>query len=318
MSGGAPNGRGIWAAHLALLAGLFALQYILPPYHATNLARVMVLALFATGYNLAFGYTGLLSLGHALFFAAGMFAGALPAWHFGLGAGAALLLSALAGAAMAGLTGLLALRTAGVSFMIVTLMFAKAFYLTLIYFNQWTGGDQGFALPAASRVLAGQALSQDGPRFFLAWALFSAGLLLCLALVRSRFGRVMVAMRENEDRSRLLGYNPYRVKLLVLVISGGYAGLAGGTWAVLFGYAGAGFAEIQYSILPLLYVLMGGAGVVAGPLLGAVAMFWLVELAAELTSAWLFLVGAALVVLVLFAPRGVLGWVRARLWRDLP
>lgn len=312
------SGRKIWAAHLALLAVLFALQYILPPYHATNLARVMVLALFATGYNLAFGYTGLLSLGHALFFAAGMFAAALPAWHYGLGAGPALLLAVLGGAGMALVTGLLALRTAGVSFMIVTLMFAKAFHLMLIYFNQWTGGDQGFALPAASRELAGQALSQDGPRFLVAWTLFSVGLLVCLALVRSRFGRVMVAMRENEDRSRLLGYNPYRVKLLVLVISGAYAGLAGGAWAILFGYAGAGFAEIQYSILPMLYVLMGGAGVVAGPILGAAAMFWLVELAAELTSAWLFLVGAALVVLVLFAPKGVLGWVRARFWRDLP
>lgn len=312
------TGRAIWAAHLALLAALFALQYVLPPYHVTNLARIMVLALFATGYNLAFGYTGLLSLGHALFFAAGMYAGALPAWHFGLTAGPALGLAALGGAAMAGAVGLLALRTAGVSFMIVTLMFAQAGYLALLYFNAWTGGDEGFALPAGSRVLAGVGLSQDAPRFAVAWALFAVGLLVCLALVRSRFGRVMVAMRENEERSRMLGYNPYAVKLGVLVISGAYAGLAGGAYAVLFGYAGATFATIQYSILPMLYVLMGGAGTVAGPLLGAAAMFWLVELAARVTSAWLFLVGAALVGLVLFAPKGVLGWLRARLWRGLP
>ncbi|WP_225026190.1 branched-chain amino acid ABC transporter permease [Xinfangfangia pollutisoli] len=312
------SGAKVWALHLAVLVALFAAQYLLPPYHATNLARVLVLALFAMGYNLAFGYTGLLSLGHALFFAGGMFAAGLPAYHFGFSAGPALILSLLGGGVLAGAVGLFALRTAGVSFMIVTLMFAQAGYLTLIYFNAWTGGDQGFAVPASGRSLFGFALSSDGPRFAVAWGLFALGFLVCLALVRSRFGRVMVAMRENEERSRLLGYNPFVVKLIVLVISGLYAGLAGGAWALLFGYAGASFATIQYSILPMLYVLLGGAGTVAGPVLGAALMFWLIELASGLTSAWLFLVGAALVVLVLFAPKGILGWVREKVWRGLP
>jgi len=312
------TGGRIWAVHLALLAALFAAQWVLPPYHATNLARIMVLAVFAMGYNLAFGYTGLLSLGHALFFAAGMYAGGLPAWQFGASGGAALLLGLLGGGAMAGLAGLLALRTAGVSFMIVTLMFAQAGYLTLLYFNDWTHGDEGFTLPAAGRTLLGADLSQDGPRYLVAWALCALGLVVALALVRSRFGRVMVAMRENEERSRMLGYNPFTVKLVVLMISGGYAGLAGAGYAVLFGYAGATFATIQYSILPMLYVLLGGAGTVLGPLLGAGLMFWLIEVANRVTSAWLFVVGAALVVLVLFAPRGLMGWLRARVWRALP
>ena len=304
--------------HLAVLALLLALHFVLPAYHHANLARIMVLAVFAMGYNLAFGYTGLLSLGHALFLSAGMFGAGLLIQHFGLTAAPALLIGTLAGAAMAALTGLLALRTAGVSLMIVTLMFAQAGYLTLIYFNAWTGGDQGFAVPTSGRSLFGFPLSSDGPRFAVAWGLFALGFLVSLALVRSRFGRVMVAMRENEERSRLLGYNPFVVKLIVLVISGLYAGLAGGAWALLFGYAGASFATIQYSILPMLYVLLGGAGTVAGPVLGAALMFWLIELASGLTSAWLFLIGAALVVLVLFAPKGILGWVREKVWRGLP
>lgn len=315
MTGGTTR---IWAVHLAVLAALLVAGFLLPSYHATNLARIMVLATFATGYNLAFGYTGLLSLGHALFFAAGMYAAGLPAWHWGWGAGPAFLTGILAGGGMAFVTGLLALRTAGVSFMIVTLMFAQAFALTILYFNSYTGGDEGFVIPDAARSLAGFDLSQDLPRYVAAWAICSTGLLLALLLVRSRFGRTMVALRENEERARMLGINPFASKLRVLVISGLYSGAGGAAYAILFGYAGGSFAGIQYSILPMLYVLLGGAGTVLGGILGATIMFYLTDLASSLTDAWLFLVGAALVALVLFAPRGILGWVRAKLWRGLP
>jgi branched-chain amino acid transport system permease protein len=307
-----------WFLHLTLILALFAAQFLLSPYHTTNLARIMVLAVFAMGYNLAFGYTGLLSLGHALFFAAGMYAAGLPAQLWGLTAGPALILGVAGGGVMAAAVGLLALRTAGVSFMIVTLMFAQAGYLTILYFGATTGGDEGFTLPAASRSFAGFDLSTDTPRFLAALTLFSIALLVSLALVRSPFGRTMVAMRENEERSRMLGYNPFTVKLAALSISGLYAGAAGAAYALLFGYAGASFATIQYSILPMLYVLLGGAGTTFGPFLGALLMFALIEAASGMTSAYLFFVGAALVVLVLFAPKGILGTVRERWVKWLP
>lgn len=308
----------VWLPHVALIAALFAAQFLLSPYHTTNLARIMVLAVFAMGYNLAFGYTGLLSLGHALFFAAGMYAAGLPAQLWGLTAGPALILGILAGGVMAAAVGLLALRTAGVSFMIVTLMFAQAGYLTILYFGATTGGDEGFNLPAATRSFAGFDLSTDIPRFLAALTLFAAGLFISLALVRSPFGRTMVAMRENEERSRMLGMNPFTVKLVALSISGLYAGAAGAAYALLFGYAGASFATIQYSILPMLYVLLGGAGTTLGPFLGAALMFALIEAATGLTSAYLFFVGAALVALVLFAPKGILGTIRERWVKWLP
>lgn len=307
-----------WTLHLALIAVLFTAQYWLSPYHATNLARIMVLAVFAMGYNLAFGYTGLLSLGHALLLAAGMYAAGLPAQLWGWSAGPAFISGIAGGGLIAAALGLLALRTAGVSFMIVTLMFAQAGYLALLYFAPVTGGDDGFALAASSRTLMGFDLSTDTPRFLAALTIFAIGLLVCLALVRSPFGRTMVAMRENEERSRMLGYNPFTVKLAALTISGLYAGAAGAAYAVLFGYVGASFATIQYSILPMLYVLMGGAGTTLGPFLGAALMFALIEAATGLTTAHQFIVGAALVVLVLFAPKGILGTIRERWIRWLP
>lgn len=306
----------IWTLHLFTLAVLAVLLATLPPYHATNLARILVLAVFAIGYNLAFGYTGLLSLGHALFFAAGVYGAALPITYLGLPQLPALVAGLLAGGLVAGVTGLLALRTAGVSFMIVTLMFAQAGYLTLLYFGPVTGGDEGLVLPDAAALLPG--LSADVARATIAYALFSAALLSSLALVQSRLGRTLVAIRENEDRSRMLGYNTFAVKLTALVVSGLFSGAAGAAYALLFGYAGASFATIQYSILPMLWVLMGGAGTVLGPLVGTAAMFYLVDIAGSYTTATLLFVGVALVLLILFAPKGILGTIRERWLTWLP
>jgi branched-chain amino acid transport system permease protein len=311
-------GAKVWTLHLALLVALYVAQFLLPPYYATNLARIMVLAVFAMGYNLAFGYTGLLSLGHALFFAAGMYGMGVPSYLLEWTAAPALITGLIAGGVVAAAVGLLALRTAGVSFMIVTLMFAQAGYLTILYLAPYTGGDEGFVIETAGRTLAGLDLALDGYRYTFAFLLFAAAMLICLIVVRSPFGRTMVAMRENEERSRMLGYNPFTVKLTVLVLSGLYAGASGAAYAILFGYVGASFATIQYSILPMLYVLLGGAGTVIGPFLGAALMFTLIEATSGLTSAYLFLVGAALVALVLFAPKGILGTIRERWVKWLP
>lgn len=299
-------------APVAVLVLLAAAPFVLPGYHATNLARIMVLATFAMGYNIAFGVTGLLSLGHALFFAAGLYATGLLVAQAGVPATLALPAGIAAGAALAALVGLLALRTTGTAFMIVTLMFAQAGYLAILYFGEWTRGDEGFTLPRAARTLGPLDLSLDGPRYAVAFVLFAAGLLASLALLRSPAGRVLVAVRENAERTRMLGYDPFRYRLLALTLSGLYAGAAGGAYAILFGYAGATFASVQYSILPLLWVLLGGAGTVLGPLLGTALMFYLLDLAARVTDATLLVVGASLILLVLFAPRGLLGALAGR------
>jgi len=306
------------ALHLGVIALLFAAQFVLPPYHHTNIARIMVLAVFAMGYNIAFGYTGLLSLGHALFFAAGLYATGLGIEMFSLSATPALLAGLLAGGALAAATGVLALRTGGVSFMIVTLMFAQTGYLAILYFGRYTRGDEGFVIARTARAIGSFDFSAPTPRYFTALALFTAALLINLALTRSAFGRSMIGMRENEDRSRMMGYNPFRVKLIALTVSGLYAGAAGAAYAVLFGYVGASFASFQYSVLPLLYVLLGGAGTVLGPFIGAFVMFYLIDISSAYTSAHLFVVGGALLALVLFAPKGILGTIRARGAKWLP
>lgn len=300
--------------HLGLIGVLFALNWLLPAYQQGNIARVMVLATYAMGYNIAFGYTGLLSLGHAMFFAAGMYGLALPMVHLGVPAGPAFLLALLSGGGLALVVGLLALRTKGVAFMIVTLMFAQAVYLTIVLATKWTRGDEGFVLPQVARHLFGLDLSAPSIRYGAAWVLFSTGLLLTLWLVRHRTGRVLVAIRENEDRAALLGYNAHTHKLGALIMSGTLSAAAGAGYALLFGNTGSGFATVQYSILPLLWVLLGGAGTVIGPFLGTLFMFYLIDWAADVTDAYMLIAGAALVLLTLYAPSGIAGYLRKRVW----
>lgn len=312
------DARRILILHGGLLALLFALQFVLPAYHHGNLARIMVLASYAVGYNILFGYTGLLSLGHALFFASGMYGMGLTVQHLGFAPAPALLAGVVAGIAVSAGLALLALRTAGVAFMIVTLMFAQAGYLTILYFGEWTRGDEGFVIQQAQRVLWGIDLSAPTNRYFAAWGLFSVCLLVSLRLVRHKFGKTLVAIRENEERVRMLGYDTFAHKLGAMVVSGTISAAAGAFYGLLFGYAGASFASVQYSIFPLLWVLLGGAGTVLGPFIGTLFMFYLIDLSSGITTAYMLIAGVALVGLTLFAPQGLAGELRRRLWGWLP
>jgi branched-chain amino acid transport system permease protein len=309
--------------HAGVLAGLLAVQLVLSDYAILSLSRVMVLAVYAVGYNILFGYTGLLSLGHAMLFAAGLYGAGLSAAQLGLAAAEAFLVGIGAGFLTSLAFGLIALRTSGVAFMIVTLMFAQAGYLTSLYFADYTRGDEGFVLKGDIRralLPGGLSLNLADPvvRYNLALALLGVCLIACLALVRSPIGRVLVAIRENEERTRMLGYDTQAHKLIAFVVSGTVAAAAGAAYALLFAYVGATFASIQYCILPLLWVLLGGAGTVLGPLVGTLLMLYLVDVTSGYTSAYMLLVGVALLALVVWFPKGLLGTLRERAVPWLP
>lgn len=304
--------------HFGTIAVLIALFFILPPYHVGNLSRIMVLAVYAMGFNLLFGYTGLLSLGHALFFASGMYGLGMAMNTFGLPSELAFIVGILSAIAVATAVGFLALRTSGVAFMIVTLMFAQAGYLTILYFGAHTRGDEGFVIQQASRTIAGIDITGETARYFAALGFFTVVFLTIAQLVRSPFGRTLVAIRENEERTKMLGYDTLGHKLAAVVISGTISGIAGAAYALLFGYVGATFATVQYSIFPLLWVLLGGAGTTLGPLIGVVFMFYLIDLSSEITQAYMLIAGVVLVLLTLFAPQGLAGELRRRVFKWLP
>ncbi len=320
MRGG--ENRSALVVHVLVIVVLLGLQFVLPPFHHGMVARIMVLATYAVGYNILLGYTGLMSLGHAMLFATGMYATGLVVFYWGFGAVWAFLIGIAASVLHSAVIGLVTLRTSGVAFLVVTMMFAQVFYLSSLYFNRITGGDQGFTLTGHLRPLhlGGMELAYSDPavKYNVALATFAVCLLLSLWLIRSPAGRVLLAVRDNEDRTRMLGYNTFRYKLLALVVSGGISGAAGSVYTLLFSYVGATFASVLYSIYPLLWTLVGGAATTLGPLVGTALMTYLVDIASGITSSYLLVVGVTLVLLIMWLPAGVMGGVRARWWKWLP
>jgi branched-chain amino acid transport system permease protein len=304
------------AGHLAVVALLFLLQFVVPEYHQLTLTRCMVFAVYAIGFNVLFGYTGLLSLGHAMFFAAGLYGAGMAAYYFAFPVPAAFVAGCACGLVLGVAVAFVALRTTGVAFMIVTLMFAQAFHLSTLYFGDWTRGDEGLVLPEAARSFGvwGLRVNLVDPavRYDLAVLLLLVAVVAALALARGPRGRVLVAIRENEERTRMLGFDTLRAKREALVVSAVLSAAAGAAYALLFAYVGSTFASIQYSIYPLLWTLVGGAGTVLGPLLGTILMFYAVDVTSEFTAAYMLVVGVALIVLVMFFPKGVMGEIRRR------
>jgi branched-chain amino acid transport system permease protein len=195
-----------------------------------------------------------MSLGHALFFASGAYGAGLAVHWLGFSPIAALIAGIAAALLVSVLAGVVLLRVSGVAFLIVTLMLAQAAFLATLYFNTITLGDQGIVL-ALRPVEIGNAtfaLADPVVKYNVALVAFGLALLFSLWLLRSPFGRILIALRENEARTRLLGYNTFLYRFWALVISGTISGLAGALYCLLFAYVGSSFASLQYSTLPLL------------------------------------------------------------------
>ena len=305
-----------------ILMLLFLLQFILPTYHHSSVSKIMLLASYAIGYNFLLGYTGLMSLGHAMFFSSGMYSMGLGIYYFELSPLNGVIFSASFSLIVSLIFGLFALRTSGVSFLIVTLMFGQTFYLSILYFNEFTFGHDGFSLAKylGSFVIFGKEYLFSNPdiRYNFALLLLTSYLLITTLIVLSPVGRILIAIRENESRTQLLGYNVFYYKLFALVLSGTFSGVAGAIHGLLFSYIGTTFAEIHHSISPLLWTLLGGAGTVIGPLFGTGIMYYLIDFIGEITKNYLLVVGIVLILMIIWFPLGIMGSVRRKWLKWLP
>jgi len=305
-----------------ILLLLFLLQFILPTYHHSSVSKIMVLASYAIGYNFLLGYTGLMSLGHAMFFASGMYAAGLGIFYLELSPLGGLLFGAAFTLTISLIFGLFALRTSGVSFLIVTLMFGQTFYLSILYFNEFTFGQDGFSLAKylGKLVIFNKEYLFSNPdiRYNFALILLTIYLLITTLIMLSPVGRILIAIRENEIRTQLLGYNVFYYKFFALVLSGTLSGIAGAMHALLFTYVGTTFAEIHHSISPLLWTLLGGVGTVIGTFLGTGIIFFLIDFISGITSNSQLVVGVVLVLMIIWFPLGIMGTLKQKWLKWLP
>ena len=295
------------------------------------LALCLTFGAVALSYNLLFGYTGLLSFGHALYFAVGVYVPciAMSRWHLSLAA--AVLLTVIAGTVLPLVLGAISLRVGGIAFAMVTLAFAQAGSI-LIFKNpgRLTGGEEGLGLDVSRLPDGLVGIVNTVNLYWIALAYLVAVFVACWWLVGSRPGRVLEAIRENERRVEVMGLRPYSFKLVVFVVSGLMATGGGFVYLLLIGGATPAVTTASFSLSLLLMVVLGGAGTLWGPVAGGMFYeyldFRLLKLSASGAvdslppllrvplSEPLFILGTLFVVLVYFFPGGLAGFA-GRAWR---
>lgn len=297
-----------------LMAALAAVPFFANLFYQTFLTEILVWALFAMSFDLIFGYTGLLSFGQALFFGLGGYAVAIPVLKLGLGTGAGLLLSMAVPAVFAAFVGFFSVRLTGIHFVIITIIFALIGSTVGETWSSLTGGADGlvFMPPPLDLGVAKLDLMDIRTTYYLVLAVVALSYLFLRRMVRSPLGKVFVAIRENEERARLIGYDVRRYKLLAFVIAGGLSGLAGGLYSLSLKYASATFLHWSISGHAVVYTIVGGAGTLLGPVLGAVLIMSLEHYLVNLLQATDLVVGAVLVSTLLLAPKGIVGFLRGR------
>ncbi len=300
----------------ATLLALLLFPLIGEKFYLQYATKIMTMAIFAMSLDLLVGTTGLVSLGHALFFGVAGYAlvllGGLGDVSLWWTLPAAMALAAL----VALVVGALVLRTSGIYFIMVTLAFAQMTYY-FVRDSQYFGGSDGKYLNARPSLgLFGWRLDLENTlqRYYLALALAAAVYLLLRRVLASAFGRVLVGIRDNEARMRSLGFATFRYKLAAFVLAGALAGLAGYLTALQDGIMNPEQLGWNRSGEALVMVILGGMGTLAGPALGAGALMVLELVFSTWTKYWQLLLGLFVIGVVLFLPRGL--FARSRSGHD--
>ena len=301
---------GIGAFPVSAFLAFFAVFPFLVPYKALA-TQVLISGLFAVGFNLLYGYTGLLSFGHAAYFGLGAYGAGIALAKLGVGSIWGGLGLGLAAAATGGaLIGFLCLRRRGIYFAMLTLAFAQLLYFVAFHLADWTGGDDGLrGIPQLPVRLPGLALSLEGSLafYYFAFALTGLAVIGLRRILDSPFGAVLQAIRENSDRAVACGYDVNRVRLLSFVFSAAFAGLAGALEALRLTVIPIDSLYWTTSGQVVMMTLLGGAGTFFGPFVGAAAYLVLEDRLSVLTESWPLVIGTIFMAFVLFLPKGIWG-----------
>ena len=279
-------------------------------------SRVLVLALAAMALNFLLGFTGVLSFGHAAYFGLGVYGAALTIKYLTPSTLAGIAVGVIAGTVAAAIIGALIVRLRGIYFAMVTIAFGQVFYFIAYRWNSVTGGDDGLSgwqrLPIDLGFTTVDILGNDKAFYYLVLACFAIAVAIMAALLRSPFGRTLLAIRENERRARFLGIPVDRHIWLSWVISCLFVSLAGTLYALLNNFADPHDLRWDQSGDFVIMAVLGGMRVFWGPLIGAAIFVVLQDYISSETANWMSFIGLFFVLVVLFFPRGILGLIHRR------
>lgn len=301
-----------WLAWLLVVA-VAAAAVTLPWYggfFAVFLAtEILILGLFATSFNLLFGYSGLLSFGHAAYFGTGAYVAALILRDFSPPFILVLLAAPVVAALLAAIIGWFCVRLSEVYFSMLTLAFGMMVYAIFHQWRSMTGGSDGVAGFPITQLVPGFEWPLANPfnYFWLTCALVGVSLAILYRISVSPFGLILRAMRENAERVSFAGVPVHRYRLYAFILSGAFSGLAGALFAPFNRIAVPEMAHWTQSAEPVLMAILGGSQFFFGPLLGSAVFLGLRQWITNYTDNWMLFLGIILALLVLFLPRGLLG-----------
>lgn len=305
---------------LLVLFGIFLLSVpwmvpmLINPFWVSVIAEIMIWSLFAASVNLLFGYVGLLSFGQALYFGFGMYGVAIGIDLFHLSFWPAFALGIVAAMAMALVSGVLAVRLTWHYFAIITVVFSLIFYFLAVTNKALTGGDDGinFSVPATFSFGKTQwSLGDATFQYFFILATVAACFYLMHLVTRSSLGKAFLAIRDNDIRASLVGLNVYLLRLVAFVMAGFLAGVAGALFAFFGRYASATYMFYHVSGEAVVWAVVGGAGTLFGPVIGTTLFIFIREVVSTHWEHHSLIVGVMAILVVILAPKGIVG-----LWRD--
>ena len=300
-----PATVGLWLLFAGLAAVPFVANAIAQPFWVSFFARIVIYAIAASALNLALGYGGLVSFGHALFMGLGSYAVALPAFH-GIESGWVHLALCVGGSALVALAvGAISLRTTGMAFIMITLAFAQMGYFVLVSLKAY-GGDDGLPVAGTSRFGA-LNLGSTPVLYGTALAVLALVTWWMARLRAAPFGMALRGARQNARRIDAIGLQARRLQLVAFVISGAVCGVSGLLLANLNAFASPSTLAWTVSGELIVMVVLGGIGTVAGPVVGALVFLGLEEVLKGITEHWMAIFGPLIVVMALVGRRGVVG-----------
>ena len=314
-----PRPVGYWTAFAIVVAVLLLAPLVLPPFWQRFVTEILIWGLLAMSSDILIGYTGMVSFGHSAFFGLGMYGAAAalltvkpPSLSL------ALLYGLVAAGAAAVFVAYFATRLRDIYFAISTLVFSQIFYVIIFTWTAVTGGENGLTFSQPRLSILGLWSDRFTPTTFhwFVLAVVVLSYLLVRRITQSPFGMVLQSIRENEPRTRAIGYHVERYKIVAVMLSGLFAGLAGVLYAIQNKFAAPDFVFFVVSGEVVIYNVMGGMGTLVGPFAGAAFFLLLRESLSRLpylAEYYLIPVGIIFIIMIIFLPQGLLGFLRRRL-----